>query len=175
MLAPAPGRVLGVPVTKGSVVMPGETVARIAGGGYFLRLSLPERHAAHVQTGDKVMVGGRGMAELEPGNAARHGRIINVYPELEGGRVTAAVEADGLGDFFVGERTRVWIPVAERRMVAVPAPALVTRAGIDYVRVALPSGEADVPVIAGESFEENGTAFVEILTGVNDGDKVVLP
>jgi hypothetical protein len=67
------------------------------------------------------------------------------------------------------------IPVAERRMVAVPAPALVTRAGIDYVRVVLPSGEADVPVIAGESFEENGTALVEVLSGLNDGDKVVLP
>jgi RND family efflux transporter MFP subunit len=107
VLAPAPGRVLGVPVTKGSVVMPGETVARIAGGGYFLRLSLPERHAAHVQTGDEVMVGSRGMAELEPGNAARLGRIIKVYPEIEGGRVTADVEVDGLGDFFVGERTRV--------------------------------------------------------------------
>ena len=75
----------------------------------------------------------------------------------------------------MGERTRVWIPVAERRMVAVPQPALVTRAGVDYVRVVLPSGEADVPVIAGESFEENGTPFVEILTGLNDGDKVVLP
>ena len=173
--APAPGRVLSVPVTRGSVVMPGETIARIAGGGYFLRLSLPERHAAHVQTGDEVMVGGRGMSELEPGAAARRGRIIKVYPEIDGGRVLADVEVEGLGDFFVGERTRVWIPVAERRMVAVPKPALVMRAGVDYVRVVLPSGEADVPVIAGESFEENGTPFVEILTGLNDGDKVVLP
>jgi multidrug efflux pump subunit AcrA (membrane-fusion protein) len=47
VLAPASGRVLSVPVTKGSVVMPGETIARIAGGGYF-RLSLPERHAAQI-------------------------------------------------------------------------------------------------------------------------------
>ena len=51
VLAPAPGRVLSVPVTKGSVIMPGETVARIAGGGYFLRLSLPERHAAQIKAG----------------------------------------------------------------------------------------------------------------------------
>ena len=35
VLAPAPGRVLSVPVTKGSVIMPGEPVARIASSGYF--------------------------------------------------------------------------------------------------------------------------------------------
>ena len=61
VIAPAPGRVLSVPVTKGSVVMAGETIARIAGGGYFLRLSLPERHAGQVKTGDEVLVGSRGM------------------------------------------------------------------------------------------------------------------
>jgi RND family efflux transporter MFP subunit len=59
VLAPAPGRVLTVPVTTGSVVLPGETIARIAGGGYFLRLSLPERHAALLHEGDTVLVGDR--------------------------------------------------------------------------------------------------------------------
>ena len=48
VLAPASGRVLTIPVTPGSVIMAGETVARVAGGGYFLRLSLPERHAAAI-------------------------------------------------------------------------------------------------------------------------------
>jgi hypothetical protein len=60
-------------------------------------------------------------------------------------------------------------------MLAVPAVALVTRSGVDYVRVALPEGEADVPVIVGEGFEENSQAFIEILTGLKDGDTVVLP
>ncbi|MBZ0218553.1 MAG: biotin/lipoyl-binding protein, partial [Fimbriimonadaceae bacterium] len=49
--APAAGRVLSVPVTQGSVILPGEMIARIAGGGYFLRLSLPERHAAGIHQG----------------------------------------------------------------------------------------------------------------------------
>ena len=38
VLAPAAGRVLSVPVTPGSVILGGETIARIAGGGTFLRL-----------------------------------------------------------------------------------------------------------------------------------------
>jgi len=175
VIAPAPGRVLAVPVTRGSVIMAGEAVARIAGGGYFLRLSLPERHAAHVRDGDEVIVGSRGMTELGGKEPTGRGRIVKVYPEIEGGRVLADVEVEGLGDFFVGERTRVWIPVGIRRMIAVPHAALITRAGVDYVRVALAGGETDVPVIAGDGFEENGTRFVEILSGLKDGDKVVTP
>lgn len=175
VIAPAPGRVLSVPVTEGSVVMAGETIARIAGGGYFLRLSLPERHAGQLKTGDAVLVGSRGMTDLGEKTPAGQGKVIKVYPEIEGGRVLADVEVDGLGDFFVGERTRVWIPVAKRQMIAVPEAALVTRSGIDYLRLALPTGEAEVPVIAGERFEESGQPLVEILTGLRDGDKVVLP
>ena len=175
VIAPAPGRVLSVPVTEGSVVMAGETIARIAGGGYFLRLSLPERHAGQVKTGDEVLVGSRGMTDIGDKAPAGRGKVIKVYPEIDGGRVLADVEVEGLGDFFVGERTRVWIAVARHQMLAVPAVALVTRSGVDYVRVALPGGEADVPVIVGEGFEENGQAFIEILTGLKDGDTVVLP
>ena len=115
VVAPAPGRVLSVPVTKGSVVMPGETIARIAGGGYFLRLSLPERHAAHIKQGDEVLVGSRGMTDLAETAPMAKGHVVKVYPEIDGGRVLADVEVEGLGDFFVGERTRVWIPVASAR------------------------------------------------------------
>lgn len=175
VIAPAPGRVLSVPVTKGSVVMPGETIARIAGGGYFLRLSLPERHAAHVKQGDEVIVGSRGVTELSDGAPARNGHVVKVYPEIQGGRVLADVEVDGLGDFFVGERTRVWIPVDQRRVITVPKEAVSTRSGIDYVRVNLAQGDVDVPVIIGETFYDNGKAHVEVLTGLSDGDKVVLP
>jgi RND family efflux transporter MFP subunit len=175
VIAPAPGRVLSVPVTAGSVVMAGETIARIAGGGYFLRLSLPERHAGQVKTGDEVLVGSRGMTDLAEKTPAGRGKVIKVYPEIEGGRVLADVEVEGLGDFFVGERTRVWIAVARRQVIAVPQAALATRSGVDYVRLALPSGEADVPVIAGESFEQNGQPFVEVLTGLAADDRLVLP
>lgn len=175
VIAPAPGRVLSVPVTKGSVVMPGEPVARIAGGGYFLRLSLPERHAAHIKPGDEVQVGSRGMMDLGDDAAVRLGKVVKVYPEISDGRVLADVEVDRLGDFFVGERTRVWIPVAARSVVSVPDTAVINRHGMDYVRVAAAGTEIDVPVIVGSRFIENGQAFVEILSGLGKGDKVVTP
>jgi RND family efflux transporter MFP subunit len=173
VIAPAPGRVLSVPVTKGSVIMPGEAVARIAGGGYFLRLSLPERHAAHIKLGDAVIVGSRGLTDLSNSAPVSEGKVVKVYPEIEAGNVLADVEVADLGDFFVGERTRVWIPVATRTVVSVPVTAVTNRAGVDYVRLA--GGNVDVPVITGARFDDNGTASVEILSGLGAGDKVVTP
>jgi len=176
VIAPAPGRVLSVPVTKGSVVMPGETVARIAGGGYFLRLSLPERHAAAIREGDIVLVGERGIGSAEAAfEKTRRGRLVKVYPEIDGGRVIADVEVDGLGDFFVGERTLVWIPVGKRRVIGVPPAALSNRYGVDYVTVAGGQAPIDVAVITGETFDEGQGPLVEVLTGLADGDTVVLP
>jgi RND family efflux transporter MFP subunit len=163
VLAPASGRVLSVPVTGGSVVLPGETIARIAGGGYFLRLSLPERHAAQINQGDDVFVG------------SRKGKLVKVYPEIEGGRVLADVEVDGLGDFFAGERTLVWIPVDQRTAISVPPAAISTRYGIDYVSLVSAAGPMDVAVVTGESFETGNGARVEILSGLRDGDRVVTP
>lgn len=176
VIAPGSGRVLTVPVTRGSVVMPGETIARIAGGGYFLRLSLPERHAANLHEGDTVMVGARGIGSADPGtDAGREGLMVKVYPEIEGGRVLADVEVDGLGDYFVGERTLVWIPVARREVIGVPPEAVSTRSGIDYVTLATAGGEMDVPVITGETFETAQGPRVEVLSGLQAGDKVVTP
>ena len=176
VLAPASGRVLSVPVTRGSVVMPGETIARIAGGGYFLRLSLPERHAAQINEGDDVFVGSRGVGSATVSfEKARKGKLVKVYPEIEGGRVLADVEVDGLGDFFAGERTLVWIPVDQRSAISVPPESVTTRYGIDYVSLVNGAGPMDVAVITGEEFETGKGARVEILSGLRDGDKVVTP
>jgi RND family efflux transporter MFP subunit len=173
VIAPAPGRVLAVPVTRGSVILPGETVARIAGGGYFLRLALPERHAARIAEGDTVLVGARGMS-IAP-DAARQGKLVKVYPEVADGRVIADVEVDGLGDFFVGERTLVWIPVDTRKVIAVPPASVSNRFGVDYVKVQGAAAAIDVPVIIGETFESAEGPRVEILSGLNAGDRVLVP
>ena len=58
VLAPVAGRVLDVPVTKGAVVMPGEVVAVIGGGGTFLRIAVPERHATALDAGDTIRITG---------------------------------------------------------------------------------------------------------------------
>jgi RND family efflux transporter MFP subunit len=176
VFAPATGRVLTVPITLGSVVLPGEQIARIAPGPYYLRLSLPERHAAEIVQGSSVLVGERGLT-ASPGRlpAAHRGRIVKVYPEITDGRVIADVEIEGIGDYFVNERTLVSIPVGKRRVLAVPPAAIRTLHGVDYVRVVTTGSAMEVAVILGEAFEDNGQRRVEILTGLHEGDRVVLP
>src|SRR5690606_12194197 len=78
VLAPATGRILRVPVTEGSVVLGGESIATIAANDYLLRLELPERHARFAQKGDALKVGSRGVA-LDQATLA-NGRIVQVYP-----------------------------------------------------------------------------------------------
>jgi RND family efflux transporter MFP subunit len=177
VLAPGSGRVLSVPVTPGSVILAGETIARIAGGGTYLRLSLPERHAAEIVEGDTVTVGER---VLSPGTndgavTTREGRLAKVYPEIAEGRVQADVEVEGLSDYFVGERTLVWIPVGRRQTITLPLAAVTTRHGVDTVRVATENGELDVAVVLGETFAGDDGERVEILTGIREGDRVIVP
>jgi RND family efflux transporter MFP subunit len=179
VLAPSPGRVLSVPVTPGSVILAGEPIARIAAGGYFLRLSLPERHAAEMVEGDTVTVGERLLSAGDASGGAittREGRLVKVYPEITEGRVKADVEVEGLGDYFVGERTLVWIPIGRRQAITLPAEAVTTRHGVDTVTLASDEGEIDVAVVLGETFVgDDGAKRVEILTGIHEGDQVIVP
>lgn len=176
VLAPATGRVLTVPVTPGSVVLAGEEIARIAPGPYYLRLSLPERHATEIVQGSDVLVGGRGLPHSAGGEAAaREGKIVKVYPEIADGRVIADVEVAGIGDYFVNERTLVSIPVGRRTVLAVPSGVIRTIHGIDYVRAVNDGTEMDVAVILGETFDNDGKQLVEVLTGLHAGDRVVTP
>ena len=118
VLAPGAGRILTVPVSEGRVVLPGETIATLAEDHYILRLQLPERHARFMRAGDAVQIGARGLEDER--RAKREGRVRLVYPEIEGGRVIADVDVAGLGDYFVGERTRVYVTTGVRRAIVVP-------------------------------------------------------
>jgi RND family efflux transporter MFP subunit len=173
VLAPAAGRVLSVPVTKGSVVMAGEPVAQLASGQYYLRLALPERHAPKLKEGAVVQVGAA-VGATDDQQTAINGKMIKIYPQIEAGKVIADVQVDGLGDYFVGQRVLVRIPVDERQVISVPSGAVFTRHGIDYVKLSTPSG-VEVPVITGESFDAAGQTQVEILSGLAAGDKVATP
>ncbi len=171
VLAPGAGRVLSVPVSAGRVVLPGETIATLAEDQYILRLELPERHAQFLRAGDAVRIGSRGLQDEGEGNA-REGRVRTVYPEIRGGRVIADVEVGGLGDYFVGERTRVYIDAGARRTIIAPASYVYRRAGVNYVR--LGNGD-EVVVQPGETRDLADGPGVEILAGLHDGDVLARP
>jgi RND family efflux transporter MFP subunit len=165
--APGPGRILTVPVSVGRVVMPGEVIATLAEDNYILRLQLPERHARFMRAGDRVELGERGLHANDRG-ARKEGRVRLVYPEIQGGRVVADVDVKGLGDYFVGERARVYVTTGRRDAILAPRAAVYRRAGVDFVKLA---NGAEVVVQTGDAHGE----AIEILSGLHDGDVVVTP
>ncbi len=167
VLAPGDGRVLQVPVTEGSVVLPGETLAVIAAERYVLRIELPERHARFMREGDAVLVGARGLAANDK-NDLRAGEITKVYPEMRNGRVIADAEVEALGDYFVGERTRVYVATGLRRTIVIPPEFLLRRYGVTF---AIVKGEGEVMVQPGQRIDDG----VEILAGLAPGDVLVKP
>ena len=167
VLAPGDGLVLTVPVTLGAVVLPGEPIATIGSGGFFLRLAVPERHASSLKEGDEIRITSQGEAGA--------GRIAKLYPQITNGRVVADVEVEGLETAFVDARVLVELPVGSREALLVPAAAVSTRSGLDFVAVELEEGEAERVVILGERVTQNGTEMVEVLTGLAAGDRLVTP
>lgn len=175
VFAPASGRVLSVTVTTGAVVLPGESIAQIAAESYILRLELPERHARFINKGDKVLVGERGLTNSS--EVMSSGTIAQVYPKLRQGRVIADVAADSLGDYFVGERVRVWVSAGKRSTFSIPVAFTFKRYGLDYVRL-LRKDQTPLEVvvqlglpIAGEMKEPH----IEVLAGLKSGDQLVRP
>jgi RND family efflux transporter MFP subunit len=175
VLAPAQGRILKVNVTSGSVVLPGEPVASMAAEAYILRLQLPERHAKFIRQGDEVKVAERGLNALtaESGDMLRTGHIIQVYPEIKQGRVIADVDVAGLGDFFVGERIRVWIGTGARDTIVVPEAYLYQRYGVTFAK--LDDGHEVVvqPGLPITTVAQPGG--IEVLAGLEAGDILVKP
>jgi RND family efflux transporter MFP subunit len=163
ILAPAAGRVLAADVPVGSVVMPGQTLAKITAGPVVVRIELPEGQARALKMGDVVQLA----AEDLRGLTAR-GTITQVYPSVTGGQVTADVTAPGLPQDLIGQRVRAQIKVGERQALVVPRTYVVTRFGIDYVRLVRADGtlsETPIQTTSGPTADA-----VEVLSGLRAGD-----
>lgn len=170
VLAPADGKVLTVPVTKDAVIMAGEPVATIGGGGFYLRLAIPERHADLLRQDAAI--------EIETGNGDGErgtGRLAKIYPEIDNGRVIADVEVENLPTAFVNKRLLVRVPVGERDALLLPVKALTNRFGVDYVTVKSGDGTAERAVVTAKPVLHDGKEMTEVLTGLAAGEEVELP
>lgn len=166
VLAPISGIVLRVPVTRGAVIQPGETIAEVGGGGVFLRLAVPERHAGHLQEGAEIVIAHE--------DGSRHGRLDKIFPQIENGRVIADVEVEGLEGLLVDARVLVRLPVGERMALMVPVEAVLTRFGLDFVPVRHDDGVVLRNVVIGQTALVDEVEMRQILSGLRAGDIVAL-
>jgi len=168
ILAPSAGRVVLADVPAGSVVAGGQSVATITSGEPLLRLELPEGQARALKVGDRAPVSASDL----PGVAA-YGTVVQVYPSVTGGQVTADLRVDGLRAELIGQRVRVQVKVGERQAQVVPAAYVATRFGLDFVRILGPDGAArEVAVQAAPAPTPGHT---EILSGARAGDVLIAP
>lgn len=165
VLAPIAGRVLSVPVAAGAVVLSGEAVATIGGGGIFLRIAVPERHATFLREGTQI--------EIETAKGPSQGTLARIYPLIENGRVIADVEVPDLPEIFIDARVLVHLPVDTRSALMVPETAVITLTGLDFVEVAGSDGPVLRTVVLGQRETLDGSEMIEVLSGLNVGDRVV--
>jgi len=172
VLAPQDGRVLKRLVAVGSVVLPGDPIVTVAQQDFKLRLRLPEEHARFLKKGDRIRLDGDELGE----HTAKWGIIDLVYPQIEEGRVVADATVEGLGEYFVGDRLRVWISGGTRQAFVIPSSYVKTRFGIDYVRLRRGEAVIDVPVQRGHEMPTPALADgLEILSGLRAGDQLERP
>ena len=167
VLAPGSGRVLKVPVQEGSVVLAGETIAAVAANNYILRLQLPERHARSMKPGDTILVGARGL-DARDEETLRRGKVVLVYPQIDNGRVIADVAVEDIGDYFVGERTRVYVATGRRPALVIPEVSVYRRFGVSYAKL---KDGTEVAIQVGLPVEGG----IEVLAGLHEGDVVLTP
>ncbi|HHL43103.1 MAG TPA: efflux RND transporter periplasmic adaptor subunit [Hellea balneolensis] len=167
--AASDGRVTAVNVVKGSVVSPGEIIARLATLDGVVRLALPERHAGQIREGETLSL------RLPARGGEVHQAVISkIYPELRGGAVIADAIVDGGLSALVGERVDVLVPVGERRALRIPKSFIKTRFGIDFVKVHVGEHVIEAPVTLANPIAD-ADGYVEVLSGLHTGDEVEKP
>ncbi|MDO8410487.1 MAG: efflux RND transporter periplasmic adaptor subunit [Phenylobacterium sp.] len=165
ILAPSSGRVLRAPAPAGSVVTAGQSVATVTSGQPLLRLEIPEGQARALKVGDQLPIAANDIRGL-----AAFGTVIQVYPAVTAGQVTADLAVDGLRADLVGQRVGVKVKIGERQALVVPARYVARRFGLDFVRLVAPDGS--VSEIAVQTTPAAASGRVEILSGAQPGDRL---
>jgi RND family efflux transporter MFP subunit len=133
-----------------------------------LRAEVPEHEAQSVRPGDRVT------ARVEGGAHDYEGRVRRLSPTTSGQNRVLVVEAEITNDgtLRLGTPASAEIEAGEgaAAAIAVPAGAVVNSAGVEKVIVIESGKAAERPVTTGRRYDE----WVEILTGLNAGDAVVL-
>lgn len=168
ILSPGDGRVITARIPAGTVVAAGQTVVTVATGAPVLRLEIPEREAAALHLGGKVSV-----LDENGRPAAATGVVRKIYPAVSGGRVVADIDWPAASDAAIGRRVTVSVELGQRRAIVVPPQYVVTRFGLDYVRLLGPGGAAaETPV---QTAAHAAGAPAEVLSGLQVGDVIVGP
>jgi RND family efflux transporter MFP subunit len=163
IISPDEGRVLRIPLPKGSVVMMGQSVASVTSGAPVVRLEVPESHGRDLRIGDTV--------RLSFGERTSTGIISQVYPSTIQGQIVADATPAGLTDLPVGARVTAYVKLGQRQAILLPRAYIQTRYGLDYVRLVQRNGSILEATVGTAPYDD---AQREIIGGLHSGDRVTV-
>jgi len=166
IVAPRDGVITQKSVDAGTVVMPGMPILTMEETSHYrLEASLPGDFV------DKVMVGEETQVTTSQGNF--QGRVAEVVPATDPGSRTflVKVELPSKCACQSGDLATALFPVGQARMMSVPQSALVEHGELQGVYAVNSQGVGEFRLVkAGKSWGDR----VEILAGLNAGDRVVV-
>jgi RND family efflux transporter MFP subunit len=166
--APFSGVVTAKSVEPGNLAAPGAPLLTIErDGAYRLEASVDESKLPFVKTGQTVEIA------LEALDRRLTARVSEIVPAVDAASRAYMVKIDlpELPNLRSGMFGRAWFPMGSRKVVAVPASAVVERGQLQSVFV-IDDGVARNRLIT------TGTRrldAVEVLSGLSEGEKVVSP
>lgn len=166
--APFAGVVTAKSVEPGNLAAPGAPLLTIEkGGAYRLEASVDESKLPMVQSGQSV--------EVELGALDRRlpARVSEIVPEVDAASraYTVKIDLPALANLRSGMFGRAWFPMGIRKVLTVPASAVVERGQLQSVFVMEDGFARNRLVTTGRRRQDS----VEVLSGLSEGEKVVGP
>lgn len=168
LAAPFAGVVTMKSAEPGNLAAPGAPLLTIEReGAYRLEASVDESKMALVKAGESVEVA------LEGPDRRLTARVSEIVPSVDAASRAYIVKIDlpALENVRSGMFGRAWFPMGARKVMTVPAQALVERGQLQSVFV-VEDGSARNRLVTTGKREADG---VEVLSGLTEGEKVVSP
>ena len=164
--APFVGVVTNKSVEPGNLAAPGAPLLTIEQeGAYRLEAAVDESKLSNVKGAEAVDVG------VEALDRRFSARVSEIVPAVDAASraYTVKIDLPAAPNLRSGMFGRAWFPVGTRRVVTVPAVALVERGQLQWVFV-IDGGAAHTRMITTGTRTPGG---VEVLSGLTEGEKVV--
>ena len=164
--APFAGVVTAKSVEQGNLAAPGAPLLTIEKeGSYRLEASVDESKLPLVKAGQSVDV------ELESLDRRTAAHVSEIVPAVDSASRSYTVKIDlpSMANLRSGMFGRAWFPMDARKVVTVPASAVVERGQLQSVFVIEDGFAHNRLVTVGKRQQDN----VEVLSGLSEGEKVV--
>ncbi|MFP4084906.1 MAG: efflux RND transporter periplasmic adaptor subunit [Desulfonatronovibrio sp.] len=166
--APGRGEVVQRLIHPGDMASPGKVLIELQ-SRHLLRMQaqIPERLVSRVDIGEEYEI------RIDSLQKNLKAKVAEIVPQADTSARSFLVKLDietGQRDIYPGMFARMLVPLAHEDVILVPASALHYTGQLQTVNV-LENGQADIRhVRVGRKFQE----YIEILSGLNAGEKVIL-